>query len=47
MMMMGHNDLKCFVAGEETIRNMKSILFPENRLLSKEESQSYVNWLID
>jgi len=23
MMMMGHNDLKCFVEGEETIRIMK------------------------
>jgi len=38
MMLMGHNDLKCFEKGEETIRIMKGNLFPDGRTLSKEEA---------
>jgi hypothetical protein len=38
MMMMGYNDLKCFEGGEDTIRIMKENLFPEARVLAKDEA---------
>ena len=38
MMLMGNNDIKCFIEGEETIRIMKRNLFPDARVLSKEEA---------
>jgi len=33
--------------GEETVRNMKKNIFPDGRSLTKDEAQTYVNWLID
>jgi phosphatidylinositol 4-kinase B len=38
MMLMGHNDLKCFEGGDDTVRVMKRNLFPEEKLLSKDEA---------
>ena len=38
MMMMGYSDLKCFEQGEETVRIMKGNLFPEARVLNKDEA---------
>lgn len=47
MMLMGHKDLKCFEGGEETIRQMKRNLFPDGRILRKEEAQAFVDHLIE
>ena len=38
MMLMGHNDLKCFEGGDDTVRVMKRNLFPEEKVLSKDEA---------
>ncbi len=38
MMMTAHHDLKCFEMGVETVRLMKGNLFPEARVLNKDEA---------
>ena len=44
---MGNSDLKCFDEGEETVRIMKNNLFPDAKMLTKEEANTFVGWLID